>query len=40
MLKTLHKMMSSYSTVQQKSTLLGLVCFMKNNALPEHHIYS
>ena len=29
--------MYSYS-VQQKSTLLGLVCFMKNSALPEHHI--
>ena len=29
--------MYSYS-VQQKSALLGLVCFMKNNALPEHHI--
>ena len=27
----------SYS-VQQKSTLLGLVCFMKNSALPEHHV--
>ena len=24
--------------VQQKSTLLGLLCFMKNSALPEHHI--
>ena len=22
--------------VQQKSTLLGLLCFMKNSALPEH----
>ena len=29
MLKTLHKIMYWYS-VQQKSTLLGLVCFMKN----------
>ena len=29
--------MYSYS-VQQKSALLGLVCFMKNNALPEHHV--
>ena len=37
MLKTLHKMMSSYN-VQQKNTLLGLVCFMKNSALPEHHV--
>ena len=27
----------SYS-LQQKSTLLGLVCFMKNSALPEHHV--
>ena len=33
MLKTLHKIMYS-SSVQQKSTLLGLVCFMKNSALP------
>ena len=24
--------------VQQKSTLLGLLCFMKNSALPEHHV--
>ena len=31
--------MYSYS-VQQKSTLLGLVCFMKNSALPEHHVAS
>ena len=30
-------LMYSYS-VQQKSTLLGLVRFMKNGALPEHHI--
>ena len=37
MLKTLHKMMSSYS-VQQKSTLLGFVCFIKNGALPKHHV--
>ena len=37
MLKTLHKMMSSYS-VQQKKTLLSLVSFMKNSALPEHHV--
>ena len=29
--------MYSYG-VQQKSTLLGLVCYMKNSALPEHHI--
>ena len=26
------------NSVQEKSTLLGLVCFMKNIALLEHHI--
>ena len=26
------------NSVQQKSTLLGLGCFMKNSALPEHHV--
>ena len=31
------KLMYSYS-VQEKSTLLGLVFFMKNSALPEHHV--
>ena len=31
--------MYSYS-VQHKSTLLGLVFFMKNSALLEHHVYS
>ena len=29
--------MYSYS-VQQKSTPLVLICFMKNSALPEHHV--
>ena len=36
MLKTLHK--CTPHSVQQKSTLLSLVSFMKNSALQEHNV--